>query len=189
MSYGQRPAARERILGEASALFYRRGINNVGIDEIVVRSGVAKMSLYNHFGSKEGLVLEFLGREEERWWAWLETELEQRSDTPGGRLLAVFDALGEWFASPDFRGCAFINAAVEIADTNHPIHEACRVHWQRLRTYLLGFAQDAGIADPEATSEQLSLLVEGAIVAALLERTTAPARRARRIAESILDKV
>ena len=181
-----RPGARERILEVASALFYRRGINNVGVDEIIARSGVAKMSLYNHFGSKEGLVLAFLHREEENWRGWLHDEVEQRAGTSREQLLAIFDLLEEWFESPYFRGSALLNAAVEIADANHPIHQASHDHWLALGAYVKDLADRAPVPDPESLAQQVMILLQGAIVTALVEGNPAPAKHARRALESLL---
>src|ERR1700694_4024654 len=80
--------ARERILEAAYLLFSRQGIRAVGIDSIVEASGVATMTLYRHFASKDALVLAFLERREERWVKdWLQREVERRAADPGGRLV------------------------------------------------------------------------------------------------------
>src|SRR3954470_5167428 len=90
--------ARERILGAAYDLFSRRGIRAVGIDAIVAQSGVARMTLYRHFASKEDLVLAFLERREARWTrGWLQAEAQRRASDPAQRLLAIFDVFDEWF--------------------------------------------------------------------------------------------
>src|SRR5438552_11387299 len=97
--------ARERILDAAYDLFSRHGVRAVGIDAIVERSGVARMTLYRHFASKDALVLAFLERREERWTrAWLQHEVERRSSDPRARLLAIFDVFDEWFQEADFEG-------------------------------------------------------------------------------------
>src|SRR5690242_13103389 len=112
---GTRAGARDRILDTAYDLFSRHGIRAVGVDRIIAESGVAKMSLYRHFPSKDDLVIAFLDTRHERWAeAWLATELERRTDTPTGRLLAMFDLLGEWFAREDFEGCSFVKVMLEF---------------------------------------------------------------------------
>src|SRR4051794_31831389 len=106
--------ARERILAAAYELFSRRGIRAVGIDAIITESGVARMTLYRHFASKDELVLAFLQRREELWTRrWLQGEVERRSADPAQRLLAIFDVFDTWFRRPDFEGCAFINVMLE----------------------------------------------------------------------------
>lgn len=178
---------RERILDAASAAFYRRGIRAVGVDGVIADAGVAKATLYRHFPSKDALVQAFLERRDRRWRAWFEEAVDRLAPDPAARPLAVFDALGEWFASDDFRGCAFINAAVEITDPAHPARAAVRDHEERLAEHLLNLCREAGLDDPEGASAALFLLVEGAIVCALVEGTDAPARRARAAAERLLE--
>ena len=177
---------RERILQTACDLFYSKGINNVGVDVVVARSGVAKMSLYKHFGSKDELVRAYVERWEERWLALLERGVEARASTPRSRLIAVFDFLEEEFRDPDFRGCARVNAAIELADAAHPAHGACREKKEGVREYLRGLAEDAGLPDPDGLSKALSVLLNGAIVTALVEGGPGAAKAARRTASALL---
>lgn len=178
-----RTPARERIIDAATTLFYTRGINNVGVEDIIAEAGVARMSLYNHFGSKDQLVVEYLRREEERWWRSLG---QVRAVTPAEKLLAVFDLLESQASEAGYRGSPFVNAAVEIADARHPVHRICRQHWLDVREYLRNIAQEAGVPEPQALSHQLSLLLEGAAVAAAMEGTLAPARLGRSAAEVLV---
>src|SRR5262245_64587575 len=105
---------RERIDHTAYELFSRRGVRAVGVDEVVARSGVAKMTLYRHYPSKNHLALSFLRRREELWTrTWLQAEVERRRGTPGQRLLAIFDVFDKWFRRTDFEGCSFINVLLE----------------------------------------------------------------------------
>lgn len=181
-------APRERILDAASAAFYRRGIRAVGVDSVIADAGVAKATLYRHFPSKDALVQAFLERRDHRWRAWFAEAVDRLAPDPADRPLAVFDALGEWFASDDFRGCAFINAAVEITDPAHPARAAVRDHERRLAEHLTRLCREAGLDDPEGASAALFLLVEGAIVCALVEGTHTPAARARTAAARLLHR-
>ena len=181
-------SARERILDAASVSFYREGIRAVGVDSVIADAGVAKATLYRHFPSKDALVLAFLERRDARWRAWFAGAVERLSPRPAGRPLAVFDALGEWFASDDFRGCAFLNAAAEIADPAHPARGAVRLHEERLAEHLGTICAEAGLADPAAAAADLFLLVEGAIVCALVEGSAEPAARARATAVRLLSR-
>ncbi len=181
------PAPRTRILDAASDAFYRHGIAAVGVDAIVADAEVAKSTLYRHFPSKDDLVVAFLRRRDERWRAWLRAEVERLSPEPAGRPLAVFDALGGWFASEDFRGCAFINAAAEIADPAHPARAAVQEHKRLCGEYLDELLRAAGSARPADDGAALMLLMEGAMVSALIERDPAPAARARAVAAAVLD--
>lgn len=177
---------RERILDTASELFYQKGIQNVGVDEIVARSGVAKMSLYKHFQSKDLLVAEFLRHRSENWLRDFAAAVEGKGTTPTERLLAIFDALEEWFDSPDFRGCAFINATVELANPEHPGHQVVLKHQQSVYHYILKLVQEAGVAEPESLARQLLLLAEGAIAIALIEGKSTSAQQARVAAKALL---
>jgi AcrR family transcriptional regulator len=182
------PSARDRILDAASASFYREGIRAVGVDSVIADAGVAKATLYRHFPSKDALVLAFLERRDARWRSWFVEAVERISPDRAGRPLAVFDALAEWFSSEDFRGCAFLNAAAEIADPAHPARGAVRLHEERLAAHLGTICSEAGLPDPSAAAADLFLLVEGAIVCALVEGTADPAARARAAAARLLPR-
>ena len=106
---------RERILGTAYELFARRGVRDVGINELVDRAGVTKATLYRHFPSKDDLVVAFLELREQRWTrGWVEAEARRRGSTPEEQLLAIFDLFDEWFHRDDFEACSFINVLLEL---------------------------------------------------------------------------
>lgn len=178
--------ARERLLTEASRLFYNRGLRGVGIEAIVEQADVARMTLYNQFGSKDGLIAECLAYLDTRYHDWFVRQVTARTQDPRERLLVIFDVLDDWFRSSTFRGCAFINASVELADPQHPGHEAIVAHKRRTRDYLRELAEDAGARDVVGLSEALMLLIEGAVVTALVERDYEAALRARRTARILL---
>ena len=158
---------RERVLQAAYDLFCRKGINAVGIDRIVAEAGVAKMSLYRHFRSKEELVLAVLELREKLWRVdWLEAEVERRAPPGKARLLAVFDLFAEWFRRDDYEGCLFINTLLEVHDRDNPIHAAAAEKRARIRALLRRWAEEAGIAEPEAFALKYQMLMNGAIVAA-----------------------
>jgi AcrR family transcriptional regulator len=182
--------ARERILDAAYDLFSRQGIRAVGIDSIIERSGVARMTLYRHFASKDALVLAFLERREERWTkAWLQAQVEERASDPGERLLAIFDVFDEWFQLADFEGCSFINVLLETADPTNELNRASSDCRARIRDYVAGLAAGAGVADPDDFARQWHILMKGSIVAAG-EGDRGAARRAQEIGRLLLrDKV
>jgi AcrR family transcriptional regulator len=180
------PEARERILEAAYDLFSRDGIRAVGIDAIIERSGVARMTLYRHFGSKDALVLAFLERREQRWTRdWLQQEVNRRADAPRDRLLAIFDVFDEWFQREDFEGCSFINVLLEIADPQSELHRASADYLAKIRAFVADLAAEAGVAEPEALAHKWHILMKGSIVAAG-EGDRSAARRAREMAALVL---
>jgi AcrR family transcriptional regulator len=178
--------ARERILKTATRLFYAQGINNVGVDLVVARSRVTKTSLYRHFPSKEILVAAFLERINDEWSSWLKARVAGASDDPRERLLAVFDALGEWFRTPTFRGCPFINTAAEVSDRSSPTAKAAWRFKKGFRDYLLELAREARVDDPDMLSEQLLLLADGAIVRAAMTGEPSSAAYAKKAARALI---
>jgi AcrR family transcriptional regulator len=178
--------AREQILDAAYELFSRGGIRAVGIDSIVERSGVARMTLYRHFASKDELVLEFLQRREEIWTkAWLQGEVVRRAVSPTDQLLAVFDVFDGWFRQDGFEGCSFINVLLEIADATDPIHRASVMYLEHIRSFLRVLATEAGACDPDGFARQWHILMKGSIVAAG-EGDRDAALRARQLGELLL---
>ena len=170
----------------AYELFARNGVQAVGVDAIIERSGVARQTLYRHFGSKQELVLAFLERREEVWtYGWLAAEVNRRERDPGRRLLAIFDVFDEWFRTPEFEGCSFINVMLEHPSPDHPVHRAAAEYLARIRSFLEQLATDAGLADPAALAREWHILMKGSIVAAG-EGDLDAARRAQRIGRVLL---
>ncbi len=181
-----RAEAARRVLDAAEPLFYAAGVRGVGIDAVVARAGVATKTVYALFGSKQGLVEAYLRRRDRRWITWLTGRTGQAA--PGrDRVLAVFDALGEWFAEPGFNGCAFTNVAGEM-HTDPTARAVAREHKLALRALLCTITTDVpGAADPAALADGLMLLVEGAIVTAHVEGDPHAATRARATAAALLE--
>jgi len=175
--------SRKRILDTAAGLFYREGVRGVGVDRIAAESGLAKMTLYYHFKSKDELVVAWLRRRDEEWMSWLESAVEGRDGT---RLLAVFDALREWFETPGFRGCAFINAHAELGSSSPAAAEIVASHKHALTEYLARLARADGAAKPEALARELLLLVDGAIVTASIQHDARVADDARDAAVKVI---
>jgi len=178
--------ARERLLNAAYELFAHNGVQATGVDAIIERSGVARQTMYRHFGSKQELVLAFLERRERRWTrGWLQAETRRRSEDPRERLLTIFDVFDEWFRAPGFEGCSFINVMLEHPDEDHPLHRACATYLAGIRGFLEELARHAGIADAESFAHQWHILMKGSIVAAG-EGDRDAALRAQRIAKLLL---
>ena len=158
-------SARERILDTATTLFYRDGYRSVGIDTIVAQSGVAKMTLYRHFPSKDDLIAAYLERSNAKFWSWLEREIASVSD-PRAKLEAVFAAIGERSTSPQCLGCTFQAAASEFPELDHPGHRVALAHKRRALELFGGLATAAGLSEPDVLAAELLLLMDGAWVAA-----------------------
>jgi AcrR family transcriptional regulator len=156
--------ARERILETAARLFLRDGFRAVGVDTIVAEAGVAKMTLYAHFPSKDDLIVAYLERANQQFWAWLEGA--SVADGPRAKLLAMFDAVGRQADSPQCLGCTFQGTAAEFPDPEHPGHRVALAHKQAVLARLRGLAEDAGLRAPADLAQQLLLLMDGAWVAA-----------------------
>lgn len=174
-----------KLLDTTERLIYAGGIGATGMDRIVKSSGVARKTIYRHFKTKDELVAEALRKRDERWMRWFIAE-SQKGDTPAGKLLATFDALEQWFFTPDFRGCAFINAAGEIGDPADPIRAVSKLHKVKLHDYLLQLAKEYGAADPEELAYEFLVLIDGAITVALVMNDRSAARKARQLARKLL---
>ena len=186
--YPRTVGARDRIVDTAYDLFSRHGIRAVGVDRIVAESGVAKMSLYRHFRSKDDLVLTFLQERERRWTNdWLRAEVEQRGTTAAQRMLAIFDVFGEWFLIEDFEGCSFINVLLEFDDRSNRMRQASVEHLGKIRSFLQELATEAGAGDPAALAHQWHILMKGSIVAAG-EGDRVAAQRAQEIGQLLLER-
>ena len=177
---------RERLLRAAAELFYSHGIAAVGMDDIRTASGIPLKRLYRCFPSKDRLVETYLSRRDEQWLAALAQRVGRARD-PRQRVLAAFSFLAEWFATPDFRGCAFINAFGELGGRAGPVTSIAQLHKKRLRRYLTGLAADAGAAAPSVLGAQLLILMDGAIVSAATGANAGAAADARAAALALLD--
>lgn len=161
-------SARDRILETAARLFYRDGYRATGIDRIIAESGVAKMSLYRHFASKNDLIFEYLQRRHDFWMEWFEAGVRQRL-TQRPNLDVLADTLGEWFGTDDYRGCAFINMVAESggrpADDPRLLEQAVS-HKASLQAFVGTIAGDLGLSNPAEVAEEAILCIEGMIVRA-----------------------
>ncbi|GGI54620.1 TetR/AcrR family transcriptional regulator [Oxalicibacterium solurbis] len=175
----------KKLLDTTERLIYAGGIGATGMDQIVKVSGVARKTIYRHFKTKDELVAEALRKRDERWMNWFITESE-KGGTPAGKLLATFDALEQWFFTPDFRGCAFINAAGEIGDPTDPIRAVSKLHKVKLHDYLLQLTKEYGAADPEELAYEFLMLIDGAITVALVMNDRNAARKGKQLARKLL---
>lgn len=178
--------ARERVLAAAYDLFSHKGVRGVGVDSIIASAGVAKMTFYRHFPAKENLVLAFLQRREQLWTlGWLEAEVTNRAAAPEQRLLAIFEVFDEWFRRDDFEGCSFIKVLLETTEPGNPVRQASATHLARIRDFLQGLAEEAGVSQPDDFARKWHILMKGSIVAAG-EGDQLAAHRAREIGLTLL---
>jgi AcrR family transcriptional regulator len=176
--------ARERVLDAAEELFYGRGIQSVGMDDIKSASGVSLKRLYQLFPAKEQLVEAYLERRDGRWRGRLAASVERVED-PAERILAVFDWLEGWFGEDGFRGCAWINSYGELGATSTRVASQVRAHKQAFSDYLALLVAAAG--RPATLAGPLFLLAEGAMVTAGITQSTRPAAEAREAARLLLE--
>ncbi|NUQ46889.1 MAG: TetR/AcrR family transcriptional regulator [Phycisphaerae bacterium] len=171
--------ARQRLLETADRLFYQDGVRAVGIDRVIAEAGVAKMTLYTHFPSKDDLILAVLQYREERVLEFFRSAMKRHAGRNQDKLRAFFAALKDWFESPGFRGCAFQNAAVELADPAHPGTQFVRDHKRRFADMLRGLVEESIGRGAAKVAPAVALLVEGAIMTAVVQGTPDAAGVAR----------
>lgn len=177
----------ERLLLAASELFYSQGIKATGIEAIVKQAGTNKMTLYKYFPSKDDLVLAFLRKRDADFTRWFVDQVETRAEQPKEKLLVIFDIIEEWMAIPEFRGCAFINAAAEFPVEGNPVHQVSAEFYDQFRSYISELARQCGVNSPDRLALQLSLLVEGAIVSEQMKRHCGAAAQAKQAAEVLIN--
>ena len=181
---GSRP--RDRLIDASYELFSKDGVSQVGIDTILAKSGCAKASLYSNFKTKVELAIAFLDRREAVWTrGWLESEIKRRAKSPEARLLAIFDVFDGWFHKKSFEGCSFINVLLE-SKMDSPIRRAAAIHLAKIRTIVLGLAEEANLREPEKFAQAWHMLMKGSIVAAG-EGNRNAARDAKPAARLVLD--
>ncbi|MDT0573360.1 TetR/AcrR family transcriptional regulator [Streptomyces sp. DSM 3412] len=172
---------REALLDAAERLFYERGIQAVGMDEIRAASGLPLKRIYRFFAAKEDLVVAMLKRRDQRWRGNLAAHVERVLD-PRERVLAIFDWLAEWFAEPGFRGCAWINAYGELGPSSEAVFAEVRSHKQGFHDQIARWVHAIGLP----VAEPVFLLAEGAIVTAGISGDPTPARHARAAVATLL---
>lgn len=177
----------QRILEAASELFYSQGIKATGVEAIVKRAGTNKMTLYKYFPSKDELVVAFLRQRDQDFRTWFVEQIDLKAGQPKDKLLAIFEVIGEWLDVPEFRGCAFINAAAEFPLEGNPVHQVSAEFYDQFRRYISDLAGQCGIVSPDSLALQLSLLVEGAIVSEQMKRHSGAAEQARQAAVVLIE--
>ncbi|MCC7207806.1 MAG: TetR/AcrR family transcriptional regulator [Anaerolineae bacterium] len=182
-----KPSARQQILDTAARLFFQNGYRAIGIDTIVAESGVAKMTLYRHFPSKDALIAAYLEAMNAQFWAWFESAVEPQSGQPRAQLVAVFRALQKLVTTPACYGCPFLMAASEFPEAGHPGRQIALANKEAVRARLRDLCEQAGAPAPAQLADQLYLLMDGAFVAVRLFGVDNPAADVGLLAEQIID--
>jgi AcrR family transcriptional regulator len=180
-----RPSARARLLRAAAELTYDRGIEATGVDAIARAADVTKRTLYQHFRSKDELVGAALAAQDEATLDALRQAVERRIAGGAGPVDALFEVLAHIFAKPTFRGCAFVNAGLEMRAPDHPVRAVVRAHTDARREFVADLVRREGVVD-EATIDAVALLAEGAFALSASRREPAMATRAATAARAVL---
>jgi AcrR family transcriptional regulator len=183
-----RPSAvRDRILATASKLFYRNGVHAVGVDLVVAESGIAKTSLYRHFGNKDALVAAFLEAEDADFWRQWDSIAERYADDAEGELNTYLDWMDARLRRPGYRGCPQLNVVAELADPKHPARRIAVAHKRRMRERLTNVATRMKLARPDAAGAQLALVFDGAFMSAPLGAGEAMAETLRDTVRALIN--
>lgn len=180
-------AKRQQLVDKAIELFAEHGYHATGIDRIADEAGVSKRTMYQHFRSKEELIIAALKQYDGIFRNGFMKAVEKQADTPHDRLLAVFDVAQAWFSDNRFFGCMFINAVGEYSERNPAIRNVCQEFKRLMRGYLEELASDAGIPNARRVAESIAILLEGSIVTAQVSGTPESAATARDAARIIID--
>ena len=178
--------ARDRILQTAFALFYARGIRGVGVDTIIAESDVAKATLYHHFPSKDELALAYLDQADAAWQGALRAAAQAAGPEPRDQLVGMFDALAATCRRDGYHGCAFINTAAEVPPGS-PLHVRTVAHKQAVRDWVRDLSRQAGAATPDDLANGLTLILDGALSAGVLDADPAVPDAAAQAARALVD--
>jgi AcrR family transcriptional regulator len=170
LTAGDDESARGRLLSAATRLFCKNGINATGIDAIINEAGTAKTTLYKLFGSKTNLVHAVLESEGRQWREWFIGAMESGGGDAQAKLRRIFPALKSWFGEERFYGCPFINAVAEHDKDQKQFRAIAMRHKKVVLAHIEKLAAEMGAAEPEVLAHQLALLIDGAIVAAMVSR-------------------
>jgi AcrR family transcriptional regulator len=182
----RRAELRNHLIDVAADLFDREGFHATGIDRILAEAQLAKMTLYNHFPSKDALIVATVQRRDAAFRAWFAPAVEARSAAPRDRLIGLFEVLGDWCRRPGFAGSYFDKAAAEFAGKDHPVRQAVMQHKSWLFGFIRAQCEQLGQGDPVALAAELFILFEGAVTAAAVTGDRSAARRAGAAAGKIV---
>lgn len=180
---------REKLIEAGHEVFYREGFLAVGLDRLLNEVGCSKQTFYNHFASKDDLIVAVID-EHHRWWS---KEVRDRivrigGPDPRGQVLAIFDVMRQIIEDPQYHGCIFINAAVEFPQPHHPAHQSARRAKADGVALLEELIERAGAADPRALAEEIDMVIEGALITYHVVPDCDVCTVARRVAETLMEK-
>jgi AcrR family transcriptional regulator len=179
-------SAEEKLLLAARRLFCRAGIHATGISQILEEAGVARRSLYKHYGSKENLLKAVLDTEANMWFHWFDLDLPGLKCSSKDRILALFGLLETWFKKEDFFGCVFINAVAEREKDSAWVKDVAGAYRDQIIERLRALVAESGVSDPDIVTQKLGLIIEGAIITAMVTQNSQAAHIARLAAEDVL---
>lgn len=163
-----RTSPEAKLLNAARRLFCNEGIHATGVARIIKEAGVARKTLYDRYGSKDNLLRAVFAAEADMWFHWFDHDIPSRGEEPVTRILSLFDLLEHWFASSEFFGCVFINAVAEHEKRDGWIRDVAMAHRDRINARLLDLATAVGARHPDELTEKIGLIVDGAIVNAMV---------------------
>ena len=178
---------REHIVETAINLFCQSGFHATGVDRIMREAGVSKKTLYNHFESKDALILACLEKYDVLFRTSFVTQVESKADDPKGRLLAIFDVAEDWFTSQNFFGCMFINVIGEYSAPDSPFRSISKDFKNLMKSYILNLTTEAKASDPQKLADEWAILLEGAIVTAQVMEQASAAQTAKFTATLLLE--
>lgn len=181
-----RRSTEEKLLLAARRLFCRAGIHATGISRILEEAGVARGSLYSHYGSKENLLKAVFDTEANMWFHWFDRDLPGLNCPVKERILALFDLLEKWFEKEDFFGCVFINAVAEHEKDSAWVREVAGAYRDQIIERLRALVMESGAREPDIVTQKLGLIIEGAIITAMVTQNSQAAHIARLAAEDVL---
>lgn len=180
-------AVKEEIVSTAFHLFYKNGFHAVGVDVIAGAAGVTRQTLYNHFESRDDLILEVIRRRDEWWRAEFADQIRDRGGSdPISQLRAVGPVLRDWMSDHEFKGCLFISAAAEFPNPKDPAHHTAKLNLEAIRSTIKSVATRARLRDVEAFSRKFVLIIQGAIITEVIERENAAGHHLCELAEMLI---
>lgn len=183
------PPARQRILDVATPLFLRHGFHAIGLDRILADAQLTKTTFYNHFDSKDDLIIEVIhARDEVENQQWLQQIPARAGDAPRQQLEVIFDIMTEWFCDEDFLGCIFLTAAFEFPNPHDPVHQAAARHYHAFAGLVRRSAHSLGVVDADGFTAEYLVIIMGVIAMRMSLDNPDAAIIGRRLADQLLDR-